>query len=132
MALDGKSGEPLWAQYTAHELFASSCTLDLNGDAVLDCIFAGRMASLLAVDGRSGTILWSIANQGGQVLAETSNFYTPLPIPKDVDGDGVPEVVVMHGGDPLRKRFDAIRNVARLMVRFFFLTFSLTLSFSFR
>lgn len=125
MALDGTSGEPLWAQYTAHELFASSCTLDLNGDGGVDCVFAGRMASLMAVDGRTGAVIWSMSNQlagsgggggGGQVLAETSNFYTPLPIPKDVDGDGVPELVVMHGGDPLRKRNEAVRNVARLLV----------------
>lgn len=119
MALDGVTGDPLWAQYTAHELFASSCTLDLNGDGIIDCVFGGRMASLMAIDGRTGAIIWSMSNQlsgGGQVLAETSNFYTPLPIPKDVDGDGVPELMVMHGGDPLRKRNEAVRNVARLLV----------------
>lgn len=44
MALDGNNGEPIWAQYTPHELFAANCDADLNNDGQKDCIIGGRMA----------------------------------------------------------------------------------------
>lgn len=44
MAVDGASGVLLWSLATAHELFASNCNLDINGDGVKDCVFGGRMA----------------------------------------------------------------------------------------
>lgn len=116
MAIDGTTGEPIWAQYTPHELFANNCNGDLNDDGVKDCIIGGRMASLYAFDGKTGNILWSINSNYGEPIAENSNFYTPLIIPKDIDGDNVPEIVVMHGGDPLRKSNQPIRNIAKLMV----------------
>ncbi|KAH9419619.1 hypothetical protein DERP_009677 [Dermatophagoides pteronyssinus] len=116
MALDGTNGEPIWAQYTPHEMFASNCNGDLNNDGVKDCIIGGRMASLYAFDGRTGQVLWKITSSFGEPISETSNFYTPLMIPKDIDSDNVPEIVVMHGGDPLRKPNQRVRNVARLMV----------------
>lgn len=51
--------------------------------------------SLYAIDGRKGTILWSINSNYGEPVAETSNFYTPLLIPKDVDGDSVTDIIGM-------------------------------------
>ncbi|KAH7642116.1 pqq-like domain containing protein [Dermatophagoides farinae] len=116
MALNGINGEPIWAQYTPHEMFASNCNGDLNNDGIKDCIIGGRMASLFAFDGRTGRIFWSITSNYGEPVSETSNFYTPLIIPKDIDSDNVPEIVVMHGGDPLRKPNQRVRNVARLIV----------------
>ncbi|CAG2181281.1 unnamed protein product, partial [Oppiella nova] len=44
MAIDGRTGEQLWIRYTPHELFASNCNNDINGDAIKDCILGGRMA----------------------------------------------------------------------------------------
>ncbi|KPM09388.1 PQQ-like domain containing protein [Sarcoptes scabiei] len=116
MALDGTNGEPIWSQFTPHELFATNCNSDLNNDGIKDCIIGGRMASLYAFDGKTGMIIWRISTSNGESISETSNFYTPLIIPKDLDNDNVPDIVVMHGGDPLRKPKQAIQNVARLML----------------
>ncbi|KAJ6221142.1 hypothetical protein RDWZM_006954 [Blomia tropicalis] len=116
MAIDGTNGEPLWAQYTPHELFATNCNLDINQDGIKDCIIGGRMASLYALDGKSGMVLWSINSNVGEPVTESSNFYTPLLIPKDIDSDSITDIIVMHGGDPLRKPGERVRNVARLMV----------------
>ena len=68
------------------------------------------------MDGRTGAVFWSITSTFGEPVAETSNFYTALLVPKDVDGDGLADLVVMHGGDPLRAPGARVRNVAKLMV----------------
>ena len=31
------------------------------------------------------------------------NFYTPLYLNKDYDNDNLPDLVTIHGGDPIRK-----------------------------
>lgn len=44
LALDGKTGDELWRHYSAHEMFAVNCNIDLNGDGIKDCLSGGRMA----------------------------------------------------------------------------------------
>lgn len=52
MALDGKTGNEIWRHYSAHEIFAVNCNVDLNGDGIKDCLGGGRMAvSLLLFNG---------------------------------------------------------------------------------
>ena len=56
----------------------------------LFCIFP---KSLYAFDGKTGAIFWAITSTAGEPVAETSNFYTPLLIPKDIDGDSINDIV---------------------------------------
>ncbi|XP_077484241.1 uncharacterized protein LOC144094190 [Amblyomma americanum] len=100
-ALDGRTGHELWRIYVAHELFALSCRLDLDGDGVADCVAGGRIAGLYAVSGRTGSLLWALSG-AGEALVERSNMYTAQNI-RDVDADGTPDLLVAHGGDPLRE-----------------------------
>ncbi|XP_053207045.1 uncharacterized protein LOC128391220 isoform X2 [Panonychus citri] len=116
MALDGKTGKLIWNQYTRHELFAVNCELDVTGDSIKDCICGGRMASMYAINGASGEIIWSYLDYEDEAICGTSNFYTPLYISKDLDSDGLSDLVLSHGGDPLRSPHDANRLVARLMI----------------
>lgn len=44
MAVNGLTGSQIWLHFTPHELFASNCNLDLNGDKIKDCVLGGRMA----------------------------------------------------------------------------------------
>lgn len=44
LALDGQTGNEIWRHYSAHEIFAVNCNVDLNGDNVKDCLGGGRMA----------------------------------------------------------------------------------------
>lgn len=70
----------------------------------------------MAFDGATGDLIWSLSASVGEPVVETASFYTPLFIPRDVDGDGVRDLVAMHGGDPLRKPSDRNRLAARLLV----------------
>ncbi|KAH9369275.1 hypothetical protein HPB48_012351 [Haemaphysalis longicornis] len=100
-ALDGRTGHELWRFYAAHELFALNCRLDLDSDGMPDCVAGGRMAGLYAVSGRTGSLLWALSG-AGEALVRRSNMYTPQPI-RDVDADGTSDLLVSHGGDPLRE-----------------------------
>ena len=42
LALDGKTGDTLWTQWSKHEVFALTCQGDLNGDNITDCVAGGR------------------------------------------------------------------------------------------
>lgn len=52
----------------------------------------------------------------GEPVVERSNFYTPVYVARDIDNDGIPEMVVMHGGDPFRSPIEKSRLSARIMV----------------
>ena len=52
------------------------------------------------MSGASGREIWKFNNK--ELLVSISNFYTAQFI-QDVDGDGIHDVLNIHGGDPLRK-----------------------------
>lgn len=53
------------------------------------------------MSGRTGSLLWALSG-AGEALVRRSNMYTPQPI-RDVDADGTSDLLVSHGGDPLRE-----------------------------
>ncbi|KAG1658912.1 Protein FAM234B [Nymphon striatum] len=113
LALDGYTGKEIWRHYTENEIFALNCNADLDGDGTKDCIAAGRIATLVAISGQNGTRLWTFNDP--EVKIERSNIYTPQYI-HDVDGDGVGDLLVMHGGDPLKKPGSDRNLAARIII----------------
>lgn len=53
-----------------------------------------------AISGKDGILLWEFDDQNAKI--DTSNVYTPQYI-MDVDFDGVPDILAIHGGDPLKE-----------------------------
>ncbi|XP_035219132.1 uncharacterized protein LOC118192294 isoform X2 [Stegodyphus dumicola] len=113
LALDGKTGNEIWRHYSAHEMFAINCNTDLNGDGVKDCLGGGRMAGFSAISGVDGFLLWEFDDQNAKI--DASNVYTPQYV-NDIDFDGVPDLVVIHGGDPLKEPGSETRLVGRLLI----------------
>ena len=98
MALDGRTGKQLWRHYTMHEIYSVNCNGDLDMDGVRDCLISGRAGVFQAISGKKGELIW---NFGPQESRDTNmNLYTAQFI-RDLNGDGVMEVLVTHGGDPL-------------------------------
>ena len=56
VALRGHDSNELWRFNTRSEVFLTVCNVDLNGDDELDCISAGRQATVLAFDPRKGEV----------------------------------------------------------------------------
>ena len=98
LALDGKTGQELWRHYTMHEIYGVNCNGDLDTDGVRDCLISGRAGVFQAVSGKTGNTIWDF---GPQESRNTNmNLYTAQFI-RDLNSDGVMEVLVTHGGDPM-------------------------------
>ncbi|XP_070199696.1 protein FAM234A-like [Littorina saxatilis] len=97
VALRGYDGKLLWQAQTYAEIFEINCNhVDVNKDGTKDCIVSGRLGTINAIDPKTGEVLWegdpNVVNRGWNIYS-----YTGLP---DFDYDGVPEIVISHGGDP--------------------------------
>ena len=95
VALCGNSGDVIWEKWLDFEAFALDCTHDFNTDDIPDCIVAGRKGSFGVIDGVNGTFLWFV---DPSLIFPTYNFYYPLVV-DDMNDDGVPDLINMHGGD---------------------------------
>lgn len=98
LALDGNTGKELWRHYSMHEIYALNCNGDLNNDGIWDCLLGGRGGAFQAISGKNGKLIWNMDEQAAR--DENMNFYTAQFI-RDLNGDGVMEVLAAHGGDPL-------------------------------
>ncbi|XP_025096989.1 protein FAM234B-like [Pomacea canaliculata] len=103
VALRGYDMKELWRTWLRSDLLFINCQdVDVNGDGKLDCILTGHEASIQAIDLATGKILWVTdaedAMWAGHLVPSMSVFRAS-GIP-DVDGDGVVDLIISHGGDP--------------------------------
>ena len=89
----------LWSFRVKQSIFALVCdVIDVNKDGRHDCLGAGRQGTLVAFDPRVGAVFWR--NDRVHSRHPLWNFYNPLVLPVDLDGDGVNDLVISHGGNP--------------------------------
>ncbi|KAH3701952.1 uncharacterized protein LOC127861055 [Dreissena polymorpha] len=113
LALEGATGRELWRHYADHELYGINCEADLNKDGVNDCLAGGRAGAFRAVSGKDGTLLWNFGKQ--EAKNAIMNLYTAHII-ADIDGDGVVDVLAIHGGDPLQDPGSPHRLSGRILL----------------
>ncbi|MFP4506008.1 MAG: PQQ-binding-like beta-propeller repeat protein [Cyclobacteriaceae bacterium] len=114
IALDGRSGEVLWAVSGQDQFFSKPIFNDINQDGVPDVLMAGRSAQLIAIDGKSGCKLWDFSRDQAPRF-KLFNFYTPVVVP-DQDEDGISDLIVANGGDVSKKAYEKDRASGRLML----------------
>ena len=98
LALDGKDGHELWRLWTDHEIFSLTCQADLDLDNVTDCLAGGRAGVFLAVSIKTGNKIWEFGDHA--IKSDLMSVYAAQFV-QDLDGDGVQDVLAVHGGDPL-------------------------------
>ncbi|XP_062587303.1 protein FAM234A-like, partial [Saccostrea cucullata] len=97
IGMRGYDGNVLWKVPTRSGAMLNNCEdFDLNLDGNIDCVIGGRSAMMEAVDVRNGKHLWEASSP---FFKKKWNFYQAMALP-DFNGDGVKEILVMHGGDP--------------------------------
>ena len=85
LALDGRTGEPVWAAAYRMSSYLSIAAADINTDGVLEVLYGDKDNRLHCVDA-GGKELWNAD------LAQRGIFYAPAIA--DVDGDGQLEAIV--------------------------------------
>ncbi|GFR94558.1 PQQ-like domain containing protein [Elysia marginata] len=113
LALEGATGKELWRRYAQHEVYGLNCQYDLDQDGVNDCLAAGRAGTFFAVSCKQGKLIWSLSES--EAVNPVMNFYTPRYI-SDLDGDGVADLVSVHGGDPLQEAGSPHRLSGRILL----------------
>lgn len=114
IALDGRDGSILWALGAKDQIVSNPVLLDINRDNTLDIVIGGRSGQLMAVNGKSGDLLWDF--KSAQSLDfPLFNFYTPA-IVEDYNGDEIPELLVAQGGDVSKKPHETDRPPGMLML----------------
>ena len=101
LALDGASGEVLWAFPGIDQYVGSATFLDINGDGTLDVIIGGRSRQLSALDGKSGALIWQYDYHfaSHDVLRHMRfNFYDAQVV-ADQDNDGLADLLIINGGN---------------------------------
>ena len=71
---------------------------------------------------KAGSTLWTFdQKENKEVRVDVMNIYTALYV-MDLDGDGVADIVIMHGGDPLAKPglLSILNNTIHKMLIFIF------------
>ncbi|KAK3087336.1 hypothetical protein FSP39_004814, partial [Pinctada imbricata] len=97
IALRGYDGEELWRRNVYSEIFALNCHgVDVDKDGRYECIATGRLGTIIAVDVRTGNILWEGSDNN---YRRDWNIYSSATV-QDMDFDGVREIIISHGGDP--------------------------------
>jgi hypothetical protein len=101
LALDGKTGEPLWQQEAPDQVYGSATFCDITGDGVKDVFIGGRSPNLKALNGKTGEVLWTYQYRFAQdpVLKYARfNFYNLVLVP-DQNGDGLHDLLTTNGGN---------------------------------
>ncbi|XP_043651265.1 uncharacterized protein LOC122618774 isoform X1 [Drosophila teissieri] len=96
VALNGLDGSILWQSWSVANVFSLHCSADVDGDGGTDCVAAGRLGMIYAINGRTGSVIWSFR----ELEVETNSpivmdLYT-INVLRDLDGDAVPEVIAAH------------------------------------
>jgi outer membrane protein assembly factor BamB len=95
-ALDGRTGKILWLVNAIDQVFGSAALLDITKDSVQDVFIGGRSAEFMAIDGKTGVVLWRFDKKHGK--DKWYGFYNAQFI-TDQDGDGLEDVLTSNGGN---------------------------------
>ena len=101
VALDGNTGERLWQQAAPAHVVGSATFHDITDDGTQDVFIGGRNHTLLALDGKTGALLWNYQDTFATdpVLRHARfNFYNSTLVP-DQNADGCPDLLTVNGGN---------------------------------
>lgn len=118
LAVDGKTGNSLWALPGINQFVGTAQLLDITADGIPDVFIGGRWAQFYAINGASGELIWSFYPERKRKEGSDGgwyNFTTPQWVP-DQDADGLADLVVANGGDARAAAGDTIRPAGRLLL----------------
>ncbi len=115
VAIDGANGRMLWSVPSKNQIVGSAVFYDLNADNTPDVIIGGRSAELLAINGKSGEIIWDFISAQKNNSTGWYNFYNPQLI-EDQDNDRSKDILICNGGDATIPPGVKNRPIGKIMV----------------
>ena len=112
VAVNGLNGEVIWLRNMTRPVFGIRCVVDVDDDGEIDCFVIGRYHQWDTIDKATGNMIWEADKSIGY---PGYNFYYPLPL-EDFDGDGVVDILNIHGGDQSYGREETDRSPALIVI----------------
>jgi len=103
LAFDGKTGNILWEQKAADQVYGSATFYDVTGDGISDVFIGGRGPHFKALNGKDGTVIWeyTYTYENDPILTNAKfNFNNSILIP-DQNGNGFMDLITSNGGNGL-------------------------------
>ncbi len=120
LAINGADGEILWQVKGLNQMTGSAIFKDINSDGTPEVFIGGRSSQLMAIDGKSGEVIWNFLKNTGVALdlqfdTTLLNFYNPQFIP-DQNNDGREDILISFGGYVIAGPENYNRPAGKLMV----------------
>ena len=103
VAFDGQTGNILWEQAAADQVYGSATFYDVTGDGISDVFIGGRGPHFKALNGKDGTVIWEYAYtfENDPILTNAKfNFNNSILIP-DQNNNGSMDLITSNGGNGL-------------------------------
>lgn len=115
LAINGANGDVLWKFWASFAIFSLFCKFDINNDRINDCIVSGPGGLLVSLDGKSGRLLWEMKDfnmrSPEEIDINSVDLYT-VNLMRDLDSDGVPDVIGAHTDERFGIREGHIRLIS--------------------
>lgn len=101
IAVDGKTGELLWAVAASNQIVGSAIFLDVTDDGIAEVFIGGRSAEYMCINGATGQVLWRFKPSDENDIMRCCfryNFVNAQFI-HDVDADGYGDLLISNGGN---------------------------------
>ena len=112
VAVSGLNGEIIWLRNLTRPVFGIRCIMDVDEDNEIDCFVIGRYHQWDAINKATGETIWEA---DASIGFPGYNFYFPLPL-EDFDGDGIIDILNIHGGDQSYGSHETNRSSALIVI----------------
>lgn len=119
LAFDGKSGDLLWKQEAADQVYGSATFYDITGDKVSDIFIGGRSPQLKAINGSDGVLLWEFNSEKYTkdpiMKYARYNFNNTVLVP-DQNNNGYDDLVTINGGNALAEPYSEVNRFPAVLM----------------
>jgi len=102
LAFDGKTGNVLWEQESADQVYGSATFNDVTDDGIKDIFIGGRSPHFKALNGQTGEVIWEYKHldyeNDSTLKYARYNFNNSVLVP-DQNNDGIEDLLTVNGGN---------------------------------
>ncbi|MEZ4744264.1 MAG: PQQ-binding-like beta-propeller repeat protein [Bdellovibrionota bacterium] len=92
-ALSGDGGHIIWSRRFAFPVKNEPIIIKINDDALDDVIVSGESNNVYALDGKNGSLLWSLAKANANIDFG-DKYFSEISLIDDLDADGIKDLLL--------------------------------------
>ena len=121
LAFDGKTGNVLWEQESADQVYGSATFNDVTDDGIKDVFIGGRSPHFKALNGKTGELIWEykhLDHENDSTLKYARyNFNNSVLVP-DQNNDGIEDLLTVNGGNSKADPYSEVNRFPGVLMIF--------------